>query len=76
MTVLIDFHLDTRTSNETITVESPFDDRAKAADKVKSLLLDTANSSSAIMKMRDSGSGDYIMVNTMKLASVEVRNDE
>jgi len=72
MTVYVEFHLDTRTSKETLEIVSPFDNRGKAADKIKSSLEETSKSSSAMMQVRDSESGDYVMINTMKLASVKV----
>jgi len=72
MTVFIEFHLDRRTENQTIRVQSPFADKGKAADKVSNLLEKTANSSSAMMQIRDVSSGDYIGVNTMKLGHYRV----
>jgi len=76
MSVLIEFHMDTSTGNEIKTINSPFDDRAKAADKIKSLLEKASNSSSPMMRVRDSNTGDYVFVHTMKLANVVIRNDK
>jgi len=71
--IIVQFHMDTSTDNEVTKIHSPFDDRGKAADKISDLLLDTANSSSAMMQVRDAETGDMIFVNTMKLAKVVVR---
>lgn len=72
MTVFVEFHLDTRTENQVIEVRSPFSDKGKAADKMSKLITDTANSSSAMMQVRDANTGDYIAVNTMKLGHYRV----
>jgi len=71
--IVVQFHMDTSTDNEVTKIRSPFDDRGKAADKINDLLSDTANSSSAMMQVRDAKTGDMIFVNTMKLAKVVVR---
>lgn len=76
MTVLVEFHLDTRTETEVIRLRSPFADRGKAADKVQNLLEETSKSSSAMMQMRDADTGDYVMVNTMKLAHCRIYEQE
>lgn len=64
--------MDTRSGEGSKTVKLPFDDRGKAADKTKEMLRDTANSSSALMQIRDAETGDFVFVNTMKLSSVTV----
>jgi len=76
MTVFVEFHLDTRTENQIVRIRSPFSDRGKAADKVKSLLSDTASSSSALMQVRDADTGDYVGINTMKLGMYRVYEEE
>lgn len=76
MNIVVQFHMDTSTDNEVTKIESAFDERGPAANKIKSLLEETSKSSSAMMKVMDARTGDYVFVNTMKLAKVVIREEQ
>lgn len=74
--IVVQFDLDVKKGTKTLKVESPFDSKAKASDKIKSMLESTASSSSAMMRISDSSTGDFIFVNTMKLSDVRIMEEE
>lgn len=78
MTVEISFQLDTSTGLKTVKVVSPFQDRGKTRDQISQRLDETAKSPKSVMPIRDVESGDYVFVNTMKLANIviEEKNEE
>jgi len=76
MTVMIDFHLDTSGENgRTKTIQSPYADLGNTRDTLDERLNDTATSPKTLMPVRDAGSGDYVFVNTMKVADITVREE-
>lgn len=72
MTIRIDFRLDTRNDTQKISIVSPFSDLDATRDNLQELLENTAKSKTAIMPVRDADTGDYIGINTMKLAVYNV----
>lgn len=74
--IVAEFELDTKKGLKSKKVVTPFDDRAAAADKISDLLEKTANSSSPMMKIRDSKTGDFSFIHTMKIGSVAVYETE
>lgn len=76
MTVMIDFHLDTSgEEGRTKTIQSPYADLGKTRDNLDERLDKTAQGSKALMPVRDAGSGDYVFVNTMKVADITIREE-
>lgn len=73
MTVYIDFRLDCNEKVEKTTVQSPFADVTATRDNLNERLDDCGK---ALMPVRDADTGNYVFVNTMKLASIEVREEE
>jgi len=72
--IVAEFDLDVKQGEKTVEVTMPFSEVAPAADKINSLLQDTASSSSAMMQIRDADTGEYVFLNSMKISSVRLKD--
>jgi len=74
--VEVEFELDTKSGGKSLVIQTAFEDRPSAASKINSLFDEVAKSSSPMLKIRDSVTGDYKFVHTMKVAGVHIREKE
>lgn len=73
MAVYIRFELDTSTEVKTIELQSPYADKGQTRDNLDERI---AENNKALMPLRDAGTGDYVFINTMKIANIAVYEKE